>query len=68
MMMMKKLWKNQKVRLGVLSAALLVAVCFLVGCGTMRGAIDGVESIGRGLLQDMRGAVNGVSAADREGE
>ena len=37
----------------------------LVGCGTARGLIDGVSAIGGGIVQDVRGAVDGITQADQ---
>jgi len=45
---------------------LLVLAGCLLGCGSVRGVITGVEVIGSGILQDLRGAVDGIDRADAE--
>jgi hypothetical protein len=47
--------------------AIAVIVGCLVGCGTVRGVITGVELTGAGIIQDLRGAVDGIDRADMEG-
>lgn len=47
--------------IGVLLGSALV---FLTSCGTARGVIDGLESTGAGVLQDLSGAVDGINRAD----
>jgi predicted small secreted protein len=36
----------------------------LSGCGTTRGFLTATRSLGDGILTDLEGAVEGVSAAD----
>ena len=48
-------------------AALLIVLGCLIGCGTARGVITGLEATGAGILQDFRGAVDGIDRADESG-
>jgi len=52
--------------IGVVLAGILFLVvgCFIGGCGTARGVITGLESTGSGIVQDLRGAVDGIDSAD----
>jgi len=51
------------VRGGVTVVVLIIIGC-LVGCSTVRGVINGVESVGAGILMDARGVVNGLDDVD----
>jgi biopolymer transport protein ExbB/TolQ len=50
----------------MMKVMLIVCSMSMVGCGTVRGMIDGFESISVGLAQDMRGMTDGVAEADSE--
>ena len=41
---------------------ILIAIGFLISCGTVRGMIDGAEVLSRGVFQDMRAASDGIAA------
>ena len=62
MMKTSKVWALLSVLL--LGGCLLLSSCFLTGCGTVRGVLTGIEATGAGLIQDMRGAGDGIDRAD----
>ena len=49
------------VGIGILLGGALV---FLTSCGTARGVLTGMEATGGGIIQDLRGAVDGINWAD----
>jgi hypothetical protein len=53
--------ETQKRVLALFGAILLAA---MVGCGTMRGIVDGAEDVGAGIVQDARAAIDGVANRD----
>lgn len=64
MLKTKKMTKSRwAIGLAVVGLLILVG-CFLSGCGTARGIVGGVERVGVGILQDMKGAVEGINKAD----
>ena len=50
--------------LGIIIGGSLI---LLVGCGTVKGVLTGVEATSAGILQDLRGAVDGIDRADNQG-
>tara|TARA_B100000949_G_C13992338_1_gene329681 strand:+ start:80 stop:331 length:252 start_codon:yes stop_codon:yes gene_type:complete len=59
--------KKRLLWIGLTCCGVLVAIGCLIGCGTARGIISGVESTGSGIIQDFRGAVDGIDKADESG-
>ena len=49
---------------GGVTVVVLIIIGGLVGCSTVRGVINGVESVGAGILMDARGVVNGLDDVD----
>ena len=56
--------KKRLVWLSLGSCGLLLVIGCLIGCGTARGVISGLESTGSGVIQDLKGAVDGINWAD----
>ena len=53
--------------MGLSGVLLVVVIGCLIGCGTARGIISGLESTGAGIVQDFRGVVDGIDKADESG-
>lgn len=64
--MKNKKWTNKKSVRTLVVILFLFGITCLLGCGTARGILKGIEYTGAGLLQDFNGAINGIDEADRE--
>ena len=51
----------KKIMCGVVA---LIALACLIGCGTTKGVLTGLEATGGGIIQDLKGAVDGIDRAD----
>lgn len=49
---------------GAVTVVFIILIGCIIGCSTVRGIINGVESVGAGMLMDARGAINGVDDID----
>jgi len=59
--------KKRLLWMGLSGVLLVVVIGCLIGCGTARGIISGLESTGAGIVQDFRGVVDGIDKADESG-
>jgi type IV secretory pathway TrbL component len=69
MLVLKRVSYKKWALIGSLLGVLMLVALFLSGCSTTQGVIDGVESVGGGVLQDLQGAYDGINEAHggREG-
>ena len=53
----------------VISVCAVLCLLVVLGCGTVRGVVDGLESTGAGVIQDINGAIDGIDrAVDPDGD